>query len=189
MLSDDQKKMLTEEIFGECWHKMERIHPGGIFKRCHKCLRPESMGIHNRTFTSWQDLGDLKENIVMMGEWESFLIYAASTFSPDREMKNFTNYLLDPTRFSELVARWWEERKVKEGEGMKQLEAIDGLYYYSDDIKDTLKKLGEMLTVFSNEHKRCLNCERSWNSIRDLIKQDSNLQVLLSINWNKRRVI
>ena len=36
----------------------------------------------------------------------------------DREMKNFTNYLLDPTRFSELVARWWEERKVKEGEGM-----------------------------------------------------------------------
>lgn len=118
MLSDDQKKMLTEEIFGECWHKMERIHPGGIFKRCHKCLRPESMGIHNRTFTSWQDLGDLKENIVMMGEWESFLIYAASTFSPDREMKNFTNYLLDPTRFSELVARWWEERKVKEGEGM-----------------------------------------------------------------------
>jgi len=78
---------------------------------------------------------------------------------------------------------------VKEGEGMKQLEAIDGLYYYSDDIKDTLEKLGEMLVVYSNEHKRCLNCKRSWNSIRDLIKQDSNLQVLLSINWNKRRVI
>ena len=76
----------------------------------------------------------------------------------------------------------------RKGEGMKTFENIDGLYYYSDDVKDNLKKLGEMLVVFSNEHKHCLNCERSWNSIRDFIKQDSDLQILLSINWNKRRI-
>lgn len=128
MLSDEQKKMLTE-FLGECWHESEEDDRRCIHCQKHlegwriKDLKNNDIFIVNskieyRTFTSWQDLGDLKENIVKMGEWESFLIYAASTFSPDREMKNFTNYLLDPTRFSELVARWWEERKVKEGEGM-----------------------------------------------------------------------
>lgn len=119
MLTDDDKKLLTE-LLGEVFHGYtDDVTPDGQWRMCtcgYAYIIPEKH--RNRTFATWKDLGDLKEKIVEMGEWESFLIYAASTFSPDREMKNFTNYLLDPTRFSELVARWWEERKVKEGEGM-----------------------------------------------------------------------
>lgn len=119
-MTDDRRRMLTEEVLGECWHGYtDGVTSDGQWRMCtcgYAYIIPEKH--RNRTFATWKDLGDLKEKIVEMGEWESFLIYAASTFSPDREMKNFTNYLLDPTRFSELVARWWEERKVKEGEGM-----------------------------------------------------------------------
>ncbi len=53
---------------------------------------------------------------------------------------------------------------------------------------DSLKRLGEMLVVFSKDHERCLGCEKSWADIRNLLKSDKDLQMLLCINWNKRRL-
>jgi hypothetical protein len=53
---------------------------------------------------------------------------------------------------------------------------------------DVLSKLGQMLVVFSQEHKDCINCGREWNDIRELLKSDRDLQTLLSINWQLKRV-
>lgn len=76
---------------------------------------------NNRTFTTWQDLGDLKNKIVDMGKWTNFLHFAKREYklevhgykSPIVHTDWFINWLLDPIRFCELVAEWWKEWRTK----------------------------------------------------------------------------
>ena len=125
MLSDEQKKMLTEEILGECWHRpdygSQMINPKfyvGVPCACGKVsynVKHEKKS--NRTFTSWQDLGDLKEKIVEMWEWRTFYRWAYDYAGSNLLNKGYTyeddfcNWLMNPERFCELVAKWWKERR------------------------------------------------------------------------------
>ena len=124
-MTDDQKKMLTEEIRGECWHGYtDDITPDGQWRMCscgYAFIRREN---HiNRTFTSWQDLGDLKKKIVEMGEWDEFIDFTLEehgslgpVFSNEAKFykADYIDWLMDEIRFPELVAGWWwQEREVK----------------------------------------------------------------------------
>lgn len=125
-MTDDQKKMLTEEILDECWHELARNPHGnpryiGICSKCKQDLT-EVFGDGNRTFTTWQDLGDLKRKIVEMGEWDEFIDFTLEehgslgpVFSNEAKFykADYIDWLMDKIRFPELVAEWWTERKVK----------------------------------------------------------------------------
>lgn len=127
MLSDEQKKMLTE-FLGECWHESEEDDRRCIHCQKHlegwwiKDLKNNDIFIVNskieyRTFTSWQDLGDLKEKIVEMWEWRTFYRWAYDYAGSNLLNEGYTyeddfcNWLMNPERFCELVAKWWKERR------------------------------------------------------------------------------
>ena len=57
-MKDDQKKMLTEKLLGEDYHNDDDGH----YKVCTVChIQHRTPSDHNRTFLTWQDLGDCKE--------------------------------------------------------------------------------------------------------------------------------
>ena len=119
---DDRRRMLTEEVLGECWHGYtDDITPDGQWRMCscgYAFIRREN---HiNRTFTSWQDLGDLKKKIVEMGEWDEFIDFTLEehgslgpVFSNEAKFykADYIDWLMNPERFCELVAKWWKERR------------------------------------------------------------------------------
>ena len=137
-MTDEQRKALTG-FLGECWHRpdygSQMINPHLYIGVPCACGRVSFNAKHekkaNRTFTTWQDLGDLKEKIVEIGLGYEFFMYAAKIIRGkvneirrstqgqmlsdiDNPMEyQYFKYMLDPTRFCELVAGWWEERKVK----------------------------------------------------------------------------
>ena len=118
MLTDDDKKLLTE-LLGEVFHGYtDDVTPDGQWRMCscgYAFIRREN---HiNRTFTSWQDLGDLKEKIVEMWEWRTFYRWAYDYAGSNLLNEGYTyeddfcNWLMNPERFCELVAKWWKERR------------------------------------------------------------------------------
>lgn len=124
MLSEEEKRMLTEEVLGECWHIPIEATVGEIpvSYGCTKCNY--SGNGTNRTFDTWQDLGDLKNKIVEIGEWQRFVWWcrddpklplSCQDISVMQGIKYYPalyfDWLLDPVRFCELVAEWWEERR------------------------------------------------------------------------------
>ncbi len=126
MLPESDRRLLTE-FLGECWHDdpiFREYIPGVehiqfVELECSKC---HGHYLKNRTFTTWQDTGDLKERIVEMGEWRDFALFAAGewdktlTLNPTANfiVEVFTDWLMDEIRFPELVAGWWwQEREVK----------------------------------------------------------------------------
>ena len=124
-MTDDRRRMLTEEVLGECWHEWVHITPEGRdeyydYNICKKCKEMWS-GLNyknNRTFTTWQDMGDLKKKIVEMGEWDGFWMYAATEFKEVQHKagkvvwrkSEMSNWLMNPIRFPELVVGWIKER-------------------------------------------------------------------------------
>lgn len=115
MLTESDRKLLTEYL-GECWHIMEDNGPYAT--RCHKCrvlfgathTSDWSIARFYHTFDTIQDFYDLKVKMVEKGEWESFLLFAAESFNADKEMMNFTNWLINPKR-CQTVAEWLKTRR------------------------------------------------------------------------------
>ncbi len=121
MLIEDDKRMLTEEVLGEKWHNYRISRGRGDGLSSCSCgitgyAVKEICAMSNRTFTTWQDLGDLKKKIVEMGEWwdlwwdfEKYCFHEWNKTTIDTGY--FVPWLLNPTRFCELVANWWKERR------------------------------------------------------------------------------
>jgi len=120
-MTDDRRRMLTEEVLGECWHGgyTDGVTPDGQWRMCtcgYAYIIPEKH--RNRTFATWKDLGDLKEKIVEMGEWDGFWMYAATEFKEVQHKagkvvwrkSEMSNWLMNPIRFPELVVGWIKER-------------------------------------------------------------------------------
>lgn len=66
-ITDEQKKLLTEEVLGECWHDGTSILMAGY--HCKKCDKIFSC---NRTFDNRNDLMDLYEAIYRDGKFAEF---------------------------------------------------------------------------------------------------------------------
>ena len=121
------QEFLTEKVLKECWHEWVHITPEGRdeyydYNICKKCKEMWS-GLNyknNRTFTTWQDMGDLKKKIVEMGEWDEFIDFTLEehgslgpVFSNEAKFykADYIDWLMNPERFCELVAKWWKERR------------------------------------------------------------------------------
>ena len=124
MLPESDRRLLTE-FLGECWHDdpiFREYIPGVehiqfVELECSKC---HGHYLKNRTFTTWQDTGDLKERIVEMGEWDEFIDFTLEehgslgpVFSNEAKFykADYIDWLMNPERFCELVAKWWKERR------------------------------------------------------------------------------
>lgn len=119
MLTDDDKKLLTE-LLGEVFHGYtDDVTPDGQWRMrsCYAFIRRENHS--NRTFTTWQDMGDLKKKIVEMGEWDEFIDFTLEehgslgpVFSNEAKFykADYIDWLMDEIRFPELVVGWIKER-------------------------------------------------------------------------------
>lgn len=109
-MTDDDRKRIAEYL-GECWNPF----PTGSNTICSQS---------NRTFTTWPDLGAVKEKLVERGKFRQFLTYAETRFDANAQSVrldypmygiddavNFMAWLFTPSRFCSLVAEWLKEGK------------------------------------------------------------------------------
>jgi hypothetical protein len=117
-MEENDRKLLTE-FLGECWHenpgKPISTYAADVFT-CVKCGEYFNRLNSGRTFTTWQDMGDVKEKLVE-GEWAKFWHYAEEKFmeepideeeliyreTEDSFVTDFANWLIQPTRFCQLA--------------------------------------------------------------------------------------
>jgi len=125
-MSDNWRKTLTKELLGECWHDWHRS--AGFWNwLCHKCEKEMMIQVPHRTFSTWQDVGDVKEKLVEMGRWDEFynwmmLMEDASAVESKAVAWLFrcTNEQGEP-HFCKLVydagveLGWWREGRRYEG--------------------------------------------------------------------------
>lgn len=128
MLSDDQKwedqkRLLTETLLKEEWHTHTKedgcisvdLSTGWIKEKliCRK---------KNRTFDTWQDLGDVKDALVKEGLWSDFYMFATIRYKDhflflwkDVAEHEVSCWLFNPTdnegkvHFCHLVAEFLEK--------------------------------------------------------------------------------
>jgi hypothetical protein len=115
-LTDDEKKLLTE-LLGERWHDIELSFHDGMVSTC-SCgaggvkARMECPK-NNRTFTTWQDLGDLKNKLAEKGLWQEFYQLCARNYKATRmvnwkwiDESSVSSWLINPGVFIPLVAEF-----------------------------------------------------------------------------------
>jgi len=110
MLTCDDRILLTE-FLGELYFESNgSYYLGGLYT--------DGNLIPMRSFTTWQDTGDLKKRIVEMGRWGEFMMVQKRqirvTDNPNgMTLSEWVDWLIDPIRFPELVAEWLKERRSK----------------------------------------------------------------------------
>ena len=108
-LTEDDKKRLTE-FLGEKWHLIstdfDNASDGWLWSECvcgdRWCDNSISKRHRTRTFTTWEDLGALKEKLVGEEKWGDFMELAYDRWDT-REDPCLYSWLLHPTRFAWLV--------------------------------------------------------------------------------------
>lgn len=133
-MTDTERKRLTEYL-GECWHEKAGVKDTqyGQLDKCSCGQVWWGFICQNRTFTTWTDLGALKEKLVEKGDFYYFISYALLQIRHEverirrstrgqmiSELYNpmeyqYCLYILEPTRFSLLVAEWLRNREGGRG--------------------------------------------------------------------------
>lgn len=110
-MTDDQKKMLTEKLLGECWHSFKSSMYLCFPDRCLDCAKLIT-SLEHRTFTTPDDMMAVKRKLVEKGEWKGFYMFCRDKFDDTPEpiingyYEDFTDWLLDESRFCRLVAEF-----------------------------------------------------------------------------------
>ncbi len=175
-MTNDQKKMLTEWL-GECWHEVASQYMtqgnGWLCKHCRKTFTV------NRTFTTWQDVGDYKNMLVADGLWAEFILYVAKKYNDlnkGREIDlsgsyvviEFTSWLFRSVdesgnpHFCRLVAGFLEKRKGEKEDEMSYGYDVFGNVVPSIESKYSRKKgeRAEMITTRKKQrtYQEVLSC-------------------------------
>ena len=133
-MKDEDRKLLTEKLLGECWHEygnIEYTRPDGyklFVGGCLKCkltnsefeydydFRKNKYIPRHRTFTTPDDFFAVKGKLVEKGLWKQFYDYATWMFAAwvrlDNETKSnadFIDWLINPARFCELAVEFGKE--------------------------------------------------------------------------------
>ena len=120
IMTDEDKKLLTE-FLGECWHGEVDGHTCSCdMKFYYKKQLLDHIQNDNknrqRSFTTWQDMGDLKEKLVEKGRYEGE--YGFARFAHDKWytqfhtiFKSYDGWLLNPAVFIPLVAEFLRREK------------------------------------------------------------------------------
>jgi hypothetical protein len=124
-LTTDEKKLLTEEVLGKCWHIIVDWIPGRhscvYCAKCQKEVAPLDAicELSNRTFTSPQDRHDLAVALMRDGLWEKFGWFTVKHWQLSDREEGISNtefghmyYLLveQPERFCKMCAEFWKEK-------------------------------------------------------------------------------
>jgi hypothetical protein len=109
-LTDDQRKLLTLYL-GECWHTVTFLFDDGTAKcSCGSRFRnPDECTFHVEqenfcTFTTYEDLGKLKDKLVENGEWEKFENWAYIVYEKTERIK-FSDCTHNPAEFTQWLFR------------------------------------------------------------------------------------
>jgi hypothetical protein len=106
-ITNEIKKLLTEEVLGECWLWDEDLDDEGMCKKCGQCFESHRL---NRTFDTDADMMALFRKIVDNLKFGAFQNFAYKHFNvyPNYTLTEWLFY--EPERFCNLVAEWLEER-------------------------------------------------------------------------------
>jgi hypothetical protein len=114
-MTDEMRKRLTKYL-GECWHECSnQAGPsetgyGYLCVHCKKDMLWQGKDLmpDNRTFTTPDDMIALSDKIKAKGEWEQFENYCFPYYNlhPIPMIMSFTEWLIDPETFINLVAEW-----------------------------------------------------------------------------------
>ena len=112
-MTDDDRKLLTKKLLGEKWHHITDCCVVGVWKHWWRCDCGEERfrnyehaleHVDNRTFLTWQDVGDVKKKLVAKGMWEDFEGYAYMAY--ERELNiNFADLTHHPSEFTSWLFR------------------------------------------------------------------------------------
>jgi hypothetical protein len=89
-LTESDRRLLTEKVLRECWHEwaFEDSDPHGRFPYnngfyCLNCGKQTEAKVapSNRSFTTWQDVGDLMTALQKAGKWFAFERFATHQWS------------------------------------------------------------------------------------------------------------
>jgi len=108
-MTEGDKILLTEYLW-ECFHEWDYFTGSSLI--CRKCKVSANHG-HNRTFTTGNDLLDLKDKMVEKVDWDEFFFWAQKYFVENvphvkYSWQMFTHWLLRPET-CQLVADWLKE--------------------------------------------------------------------------------
>ena len=114
-LTDDQRKRLTLYL-GECAEDY-CIHDPDYGDYCPN--HEGCMGLKIRSFTTYADLGKMKDKLVENGEWESFYVFAHNKWrsetwwTPKSKLTGvFTDWIFRPESCG-LVVEYLEQKEGK----------------------------------------------------------------------------
>jgi hypothetical protein len=116
-MNDDRRKLLTNYL-GECWHKWEDRSAITDFRphRCIKCGFETMQVFLYHTFLDPMDMDALRRKLMENSDWDNFLDFCENTFAKADHpcicdfCQEYIGWLMDPERFSMLVAEWLEEK-------------------------------------------------------------------------------
>jgi len=122
-LSEESRKRMTE-FLGECWHEFIddaydhiRCYSEFTGEYCKKCgtkfLRNNyNLWAKQRTFTTGNDMLNLKEKLVEKGEWDEFEDFALSKKNEKYvSVVSLTDYLINPAIFIPLAIEFLKEER------------------------------------------------------------------------------
>ncbi len=107
-MQDAGRKRLTSYL-GECLHeRYEPRFPGPV-----GCMKCGDNNCINRSFTTWDDLGALKEKLMETGKQEYFYWNTRNAWEEidilNRGSSKFSYWLFTPARFCWLLNQWLKE--------------------------------------------------------------------------------
>ena len=103
-MDEESRKRLTEYLGEQCGHEDREW----FFVPCPKCS--------SRTFTSGNDMLDVKNKLVEKGEWDDFVTNSYKhRYRPPTEERDFMVWLFTMPRFAELVDEWLKGKEAKDG--------------------------------------------------------------------------
>lgn len=115
MDTDRQEKLfkfhqwLTEEILGECWHEWEQHEFSCICKKCRETELWYYYHKEQRTFSSWQDYGDVVTALQLSSKYnfEEILSWMMN------KQFHYLSEMLVVSSFFIVLQEWWEKEGKK----------------------------------------------------------------------------
>ena len=117
-MTDEHKKLLTEEVLGECWHERRTEDVGKKpwdLSHCVKCGELVKLqSFDRRTFDNAADMMALFRKLVDNDEFRKFRYDTWLKGETVNAQNPITEWLFyNPERFCCLVAQWLEEKNEK----------------------------------------------------------------------------
>ena len=127
-MNDEDRKVLTERLLGECWHEYGMWQPSkkdqGLpymecLCGCNHIISYWKDAHTNRTFLTPDDMMAVKRKLVEKGLYDRFSVWAQNKLDsipgPRGNRRRFDDWLIDEKRFCQLACDYLKE--LEEGKG------------------------------------------------------------------------